>query len=85
MLIVKLRLCRFNNPQPVAELAKPRAVPLPQLQALMAASYLCLERLCHFLFQLGSISIRHAPAATVQALTEGFHLTVLAGDGLLGS
>jgi len=44
---------------------------------------MCLERLCHFLFQLGSISIRHTPAAALQALSKGFHLTVLAGDGVV--
>lgn len=44
---------------------------------------MCLERLCHPLLQLGCISIRHAPAAALQALTEGFHLTVLAGNGVV--
>ena len=28
LLIVNLRLCRLNNPQPVAEFTEPRAVPL---------------------------------------------------------
>ncbi len=45
----------------------------------MAASHLCLERLCHFLLQLGSIPILHAPAAALQALSKSFHLAVLTG------
>ncbi len=44
---------------------------------------MCLERLCHFLLQLGSISIRHASAAVLQALTEGFHLAMLAGNSVV--
>ena len=47
------------------------------------SGHLCLERLCHPLLQLGSISIHHAPAAALQALTESFHLTMLAGDGVI--
>lgn len=50
---------------------------------MAACRHLCLERLCHFLFQLGSISIRHASAAALQALTERFHLAVLAGNGVV--
>ena len=47
---------------------------------MAACRHLCLERLCHFLLQLSSISIRHTPATALHALTEGFHLTVLAWD-----
>ena len=43
---------------------------------------MCLERLCHFLFQLSCISIRHTPAAALQALTKGLHLAVLTGNGV---
>ena len=50
---------------------------------MAACSHLCLERLGHFLLQLGSISIRHAPAAALQTLTESFHLTMLARDGIV--
>ena len=50
---------------------------------MAACRHLCLERLCHFLLQLSSISIRHTPATALQALTEGFHLTVLAGYSVI--
>lgn len=50
---------------------------------MAACRHLCLERLCHFLFQLSSISIRHAPAAALQALSKGLHLTVLARNGVV--
>ena len=50
---------------------------------MAACRHLCLERLCHSFLQLGSISKRHTPAAALQALTEGFHLTVLAGDSIV--
>ena len=43
----------------------------------------CPSGLCHFLFQLGSISIRHTPAAALLALTEDFHLTVFARSGVI--
>ncbi len=45
---------------------------------------MCLERLCHFLLQLGSISICHTSAAALQALSKGLHLAMLTGDGIVG-
>lgn len=50
---------------------------------MAACRHLCLERLCHFLFQLCSISIRYTPAAVLQALSKSFHLAMLAGDGVV--
>lgn len=50
---------------------------------MAACRHLCLERLCHFLLQLGSVSIRYAPAAALQALTESFHLTVFARNSVV--
>jgi len=50
---------------------------------MAACRHLCLERLCHFFFQLGSVSIRHTPAAALQALSKGFHLAMLAGNSVV--
>ena len=50
---------------------------------MAACRHLCLKHLYHFFLQLGSISIRYAQAAALQALTEGFHLAVLAGNGVV--
>ena len=56
---------------------------LPSGRLCCPSGQLYLERLCHFLFQLCSISILHTSAAALQALSKGFHLTVLARDGVI--
>ena len=74
----------FYHLQPDASLSGIGLYRFPSGRLCCPSGQLCLERLCHFLIHLGCISIRHASAAALQALTEGFHLTVLAGDSVIG-